>query len=243
MHLNALLLPFHYLCLRQKTLIQQRFYFHKLNKHLYHKTGRSQSVHVCCKASGLIYEELLTFLSGPCLLQVYGNWVLVWAVSDHPIGHQLLPNLNSSYVELKPQPDNKALEFIEWNIFMEKCVTYILNMTLPSDDDEHHSLTVENVEENDGVRKPFNESAELDFLESCDDCMAILYNSKTIGRYLMIYKSDGHHRDVDQLKTAQADHEKQAKCLGFPVEHLFIYNGTTDFCHKKSAPEEKTAEH
>uniref|UniRef100_A0A672YRD3 Uncharacterized protein n=1 Tax=Sphaeramia orbicularis TaxID=375764 RepID=A0A672YRD3_9TELE len=181
--------------------------------------------------------------------KVYGDWVLVWAVSDNPKGHELLPNVSSSHVEMKLRPDNKTIEYNERNVLLGNkvcvvfrgniCASYFLNLTIPDDDHEYYSP----IHEKDGVRKMLNDSAKVHFLESCDDCMTMIYDSETYGRYLLIYRRDGHHRDVEQMKAHQASHEKLAKCLHFPLEHVFIYDGVADFCHKKSAPEEKTEEH
>uniref|UniRef100_A0A672YRG7 Apolipoprotein M n=1 Tax=Sphaeramia orbicularis TaxID=375764 RepID=A0A672YRG7_9TELE len=177
--------------------------------------------------------------------KVYGDWVLVWAVSDNPKGHELLPNVSSSHVEMKLRPDNKTIEYNERNVYLGNiCASYFLNLTIPDDDHEYYSpIHAGAIEEKDGVRKMLNDSAKVHFLESCDDCMTMIYDSETYGRYLLIYRRDGHHRDVEQMKAHQASHEKLAKCLHFPLEHVFIYDGVADFCHKKSAPEEKTEEH
>ncbi|GAA6236468.1 saxitoxin and tetrodotoxin-binding protein 1-like, partial [Lates japonicus] len=34
-------------------------------------------------------------------------------------------------------------------------------------------------------------------------------------------------------------HRKRAECLGLPHDKLFVYDGVSDFCHKKSSPEVK----
>uniref|UniRef100_A0A672YRJ2 Uncharacterized protein n=1 Tax=Sphaeramia orbicularis TaxID=375764 RepID=A0A672YRJ2_9TELE len=179
---------------------------------------------------------------GPCLLQVYGDWVLVWAVSDNPKGHEILQNTTSSHVEMKLQPDNKTIEYNERNMYLHTplysgllLVFVVVSIVT--------CVFLLLVEETNGVRKMVNDSGKVDFLESCDDCMTMIYDSETYGRYLLLYRRDGHHRDVEQMKAHQASHEKLAKCWHFPLEHVFIYDGVADFCHKKSAPEEKTEEH
>uniref|UniRef100_A0A3B4WDB1 Uncharacterized protein n=1 Tax=Seriola lalandi dorsalis TaxID=1841481 RepID=A0A3B4WDB1_SERLL len=95
--------------------------------------------------------------------------------------------------------------------------------------------------EKDGVVQPYNDSGVVDVYESCPDCLTAVYKS-IHGRYLLSYRREGHHSDVEQLKAAHSDHRKQAECLGFPHDKAFSYDGAADFCHKKSSPEAKQEE-
>ncbi|XP_023254440.1 saxitoxin and tetrodotoxin-binding protein 1-like, partial [Seriola lalandi dorsalis] len=124
------------------------------------------------------------------------------------------------------------------------CTNFIINMSMPSDptSDEHHQLKViAATVEKDGVVQPYNDSGVVDVYESCPDCLTAVYKS-IHGRYLLSYRREGHHSDVEQLKAAHSDHRKQAECLGFPHDKAFSYDGAADFCHKKSSPEAKQEE-
>ncbi|KAF7210782.1 saxitoxin and tetrodotoxin-binding protein 2-like [Nothobranchius furzeri] len=58
-------------------------------------------------------------------------------------------------------------------------------------------------------------------------------------QYLISYKREGLHRDVEKHKVDHDNLKKMAESLGFRHDKQFIYNGLADFCRKKSAPEEK----
>ncbi|XP_074469152.1 saxitoxin and tetrodotoxin-binding protein 1-like isoform X2 [Sebastes fasciatus] len=172
----------------------------------------------------------------------YGHWVLVWAAADHQEGSDLLPNVSSSFVELHLLPDNNTVMFTERNLFLDKtCVNYFINMSM-DDSDNHTVHTNDAMVEKDGNFSTYNESGDVDFYETCPDCLMMVYNSAA-GRYLLNYRSEGHHQDVEQMKANQAGHQKHAKCLGFPQDNPFIYDGAADFCHKNSSAEvEATAD-
>ncbi|XP_022603157.1 saxitoxin and tetrodotoxin-binding protein 1-like [Seriola dumerili] len=190
-------------------------------------------------------EGLHKTLPAKDLHTIFGDWVLVWSVSDHQQGWDLLPNVSSSHVELRLLPDNTTIMFNERNMYIDKsCSNFIINMSMPSDptSDEHHPLNViAATVEKDGVVQPYNDSGVVDVYESCPDCLTAVYKS-IHGRYLLSYRREGHHSDVEQLKAAHSDHRKQAECLGFPHDKPFSYDGAADFCHKKSSPEAKQEE-
>ncbi|XP_050925218.1 saxitoxin and tetrodotoxin-binding protein 2 [Lates calcarifer] len=185
-------------------------------------------------------EGLKTPLPSKDLHKVFGDWVLVWSIADHPQGWDLLPNVTSSHVELQLLADNKTIVFTERNLYTDKsCATYVINMSMPSDpsDSEHHTLPTESATvEKDGVVQPYNDSGVVDVYESCADCLVVIYKN-IHGQYLLIYRREGHHLDAEQLKADHGHHRKQAECLGLPHDKPFIYDGAADFCHKKSSPE------
>ncbi|XP_038580318.1 saxitoxin and tetrodotoxin-binding protein 2-like [Micropterus salmoides] len=170
--------------------------------------------------------------------KIFGDWVLVWAVSDDLQDFDLV-NFSSSHVELQLLPDNKTIMYKERNMFLDKpCSQYLIKMTMPSDpsDSDHHTLhTHASISEIDGVVRPYNDSGKVDFHESCSDCLVLVYRG-SVGRFLLIYRREGQHRDVEQQKAAHGDHHKLAECLGFPHDKPFSYDGAADFCHKKSSP-------
>ncbi|XP_044028260.1 uncharacterized protein LOC122864712 [Siniperca chuatsi] len=171
--------------------------------------------------------------------KIFGDWVLVWSVSDYQLGSDVLGNLSSSHVKLQLLPDNKTIVYNERNMFLDKpCTQYFINMSMPSDpsDSDHHTLHTEAaMVEKDGVVQPYNDSGDVDFYESCSDCLVMVYREKEF-QFLLIYRREGHHRDVELLKAAHSDHKKLAECLGFPHDRPFSYDGVADFCHKKSSP-------
>uniref|UniRef100_A0A3Q3BJW9 Uncharacterized protein n=1 Tax=Kryptolebias marmoratus TaxID=37003 RepID=A0A3Q3BJW9_KRYMA len=93
--------------------------------------------------------------------------------------------------------------------------------------------------EKDGEAQEYTEIGDVDFYQTCDDCLLMDYKTST-HQFLLFYKKEGSHQDAEQHKTHHDDHKKLAElseCLGFPDRPPYIYNGKADFCHKKSAPE------
>ncbi|KAM6973899.1 saxitoxin and tetrodotoxin-binding protein 1-like [Tautogolabrus adspersus] len=171
------------------------------------------------------------------LHKIYGDWVLVWSVTNHQEGLDLLPNISSSHVELKLLPDNNTVLFLERNKFLnESCNRYDINMTMPTDPEQDTLYASSATVENDGVATEYNEKGEAQFFETCQDCMAMLYRAKAEG-FLLLYKREGNHQDVEKMKEDHSNHKKLADCMGFPQEIIFTYDGAADFCHKKSSPE------
>ncbi|XP_054878558.1 saxitoxin and tetrodotoxin-binding protein 1-like [Poeciliopsis prolifica] len=171
------------------------------------------------------------------LHKIYGEWVLIWSVTDFHTGQYLLGNLTSSHVEYKLLADNKTIEYIERNKFSDSCTIYFMNLTIPSDDAEHHTLATQSVRvEKNGVEINFNETGNVEFYESCDDCLLMTYKSPTMN-FLLSYRREGSHQDVKQHQADHDDLKKMAECLGVPHDKPYTYDGVADFCHKKSAPE------
>ncbi|XP_072227243.1 saxitoxin and tetrodotoxin-binding protein 1-like [Leuresthes tenuis] len=186
-------------------------------------------------------EGLTKRLPSKDLHKIFGDWVLVWSVSDHDLGHSILANSSSSHVEFKLLSDNETIEYNERNVYLgslDSCTTYFVNMTVPSDNStEHHTLKTDVIRvEKDGVVQEYNDTGDVDFYESCSDCLLMSYKTST-HRFLLSYKREGSHRDVELMKAAHDDLKKVAECLKFPHDKPFTYDGLADFCHKKSAPE------
>ncbi|XP_059205599.1 saxitoxin and tetrodotoxin-binding protein 1-like [Centropristis striata] len=172
------------------------------------------------------------------LHKIFGDWVLVWAEADHQRGSALLGHVSSSHIELRLLPDNHTASFSERNrISTSKCTNYFSNMSMSAEDSEQLALhTVAPKIEVDGVFIDYNESGEMHFFETCDECLVMVYKNSE-GRVLMIYRRKGHHQDVDKLKEHHDNNNKLAECLGFPPGKTFTYDGAADLCPKKSAPE------
>ncbi|XP_020562822.1 saxitoxin and tetrodotoxin-binding protein 1 [Oryzias latipes] len=175
------------------------------------------------------------------LNKIFRNWVLVWSVSDHEAAEGLLAKASSSHVEFKLLPDNKTFTYIDRSIFhhnLSSCTTSFIHMTVPSNNEaELQTLHADNIRlEEDGQPVEYNDTGAVDFYESCSDCLLLVYKSSRF-RFVLSYKEEGSHRDVEQHKAAHDDHRKFAECLGFPKKKPYVYDGVADFCHKKSAPE------
>ncbi|XP_028452537.1 saxitoxin and tetrodotoxin-binding protein 1 isoform X2 [Perca flavescens] len=167
--------------------------------------------------------------------KIFGDWVLVWSVTDHDKGNALLPKVTSSHVEFRLRDDKKTVMFTERNAYThQSCVTYIINMTMPTDPQDSTMTTFPGSMEKDGLLELYNETATVTFFETCPDCLSMVFKDSE-GRFLLNYRKDGHHLNVHKLKDDHSDHHKLATCLGFPADAKpFNYDGAADFCHKKS---------
>nr|BAR88534.1 pufferfish saxitoxin and tetrodotoxin binding protein type 2_6_33 [Takifugu pardalis] len=164
---------------------------------------------------------------------VSGDWVLVWSVAN-TTERWICENLTSSYVEFKLHSD--IIEYTERNLFLgNSCISFYSNLSASTEKQQQFSLNNLQMEEK-GVVRPFNDNGTVKFFETCVDCLSMEY-SGDIGRFLLIYRRDGVHQNVEVLKAARDESQKLAECLGFSIDEPFIYDGVSDFCHKKS-PEE-----
>uniref|UniRef100_A0A3B4A155 Lipocalin/cytosolic fatty-acid binding domain-containing protein n=1 Tax=Periophthalmus magnuspinnatus TaxID=409849 RepID=A0A3B4A155_9GOBI len=149
------------------------------------------------------------------LHQAEGDWVLVWLVHDKTKRPEVdpLPNFTSSHVEIRLW-SNHSLKFHERNVYAGgKCAMYTLNMTLPHNGHRLQSW--------------FNPGFDLS--------LVLTWFSSV---------KEGHHRDVEVLQKHQEEHRKLAQCLNLSGDNYeeWSYDGTADFCHRTSAPEEKKEE-
>ncbi|KAF1382111.1 hypothetical protein PFLUV_G00161060 [Perca fluviatilis] len=170
--------------------------------------------------------------------KIFGDWVLVWSVTDHDQGNALIRNVTSSHVELRLHDDNKTVMVTVRNVQIHQvCFTYIINTTMPTDPLDSTMTSFTGATEKDGLLEVYNDTETVNFFETCPDCLLMVFKDIN-GRYLLNYKREGHHQDVEKLKADHSDHHKLAACLGFPTNAKpFIYDGAADFCHKKSSPE------
>ncbi|KAF1382107.1 hypothetical protein PFLUV_G00161020 [Perca fluviatilis] len=158
--------------------------------------------------------------------EIFGDWVLVWSTTDHDGYQALLPNFTSSHVEFRLRDDNKTVTCTERNAYIHQpCVTYLVNMMMPTDPLDSTMTTFPGSTEKDGLLEVYNGTGAVTFFETCPDCLSMLYKDIN-GRYLLNYKRDGHHLNVEKLKADHSDHHKLAACLGFPVNaNPFNYDG------------------
>ncbi|KAM6973900.1 saxitoxin and tetrodotoxin-binding protein 1-like [Tautogolabrus adspersus] len=168
------------------------------------------------------------------LHKIMGDWVLVWSVSDSKSIN--VENISSSHVELRLRPDNNTISYIERNMFLDSsCTTYNSTVLIPSEQSVMDVVAA--TMERDGVVSPFNDSAKLEFFETCPECLVMVYRGDA-GQYLLIYRKEGHHQDIEKTKEAHSDFKKLATCLGLPHDDRFTYKDAQDFCHKKFSPEQ-----
>uniref|UniRef100_A0A3Q3XBB2 Apolipoprotein M n=1 Tax=Mola mola TaxID=94237 RepID=A0A3Q3XBB2_MOLML len=150
-------------------------------------------------------------------VSILGDWVLVWSVSDEPGSVELLTNLTSSHVELRLLEDNHTVSYTERNLD-RSCNRYYNNMTMSPDSVQVgfiYSYFSSNC---------YHVLADVVFFESCPDCLHMDYRG-SVGHYLVIYRREGRHRDVEQLQASHNDHGKLATCLGLPHHTPFVYDG------------------
>ncbi|XP_035849348.1 saxitoxin and tetrodotoxin-binding protein 1-like [Sander lucioperca] len=134
--------------------------------------------------------------------------------------------------------DNKTVTVTERSMYTDQsCVTYFINMTMPTDPLDSTMTTSPGAMEKDGLLEVYNETGTVTFFETCPDCLSMVFKDSE-GRFLLNYRREGDHRDVEKLKADHSDHHKLAACLGLPANaNPFNYDGAADFCHKKSSPE------
>ncbi|XP_034400430.1 saxitoxin and tetrodotoxin-binding protein 1-like [Cyclopterus lumpus] len=174
------------------------------------------------------------------LHKIVGDWVLVWSVTDHPEGWDVLPNISSSHVEFRLHRDNRTVLFKERNLHLDKsCSKYIMNFTVTEAGNHMLDIIAATVEMA-GLVSDLNQSIQIDFYESCSECLMVIYSSPS-GRYLLNYKREGHHHDVEEMKSHHDTHKQLAECLRIPHDRHFSYDGAADFCHRKSSPEADNA--
>lgn len=116
----------------------------------------------------------------------------------------------------------------------ESCSNYFMNFTV-ADAGNHTLDVIAATLEKDGVASDLNQSIQIDFYESCSECLMVVYTSPA-GRYLLNYKREGRHRDVEEMTSHHNAHERLAKCLRISHDQHFSYDGAADFCHRKSSP-------
>ncbi|XP_059206373.1 saxitoxin and tetrodotoxin-binding protein 1-like [Centropristis striata] len=177
------------------------------------------------------------------LHKVFGDWVLVWGVTNNNEELNFMQNVSSSHLELRLLADNKTVTYTERNMHKNaSCTTYVFNMSL-TDDHILRALTVSATVETGGVVSPYIENGFIVFHETCDGCLSLSYIEVTEDlfpniTYLLKYRREGHHLDVDVLKEDHNNHTRHAKCDGYSTDdEPFIYDGAADFCHKTSGAE------
>ncbi|CAN9503582.1 unnamed protein product [Ophioblennius macclurei] len=176
--------------------------------------------------------------------KIFGEWVLVWSVGDQQKITDVLKNTTSSHVHFRLLSDNQTIVFHERNVYLSNtssCTTYVINTTVKADAENLTLVVGDSTLDVDGVFQVYNESGEVDVYSSSADSLQIVYKEQD-GRFLLNYRREGSHRDVDEHKTAHDFLKKHAECLKFPSQEPFVYDGVADFCHKKSAPEAKPEE-
>ncbi|KAM4725392.1 saxitoxin and tetrodotoxin-binding protein 1-like [Anableps anableps] len=170
------------------------------------------------------------------------RWVLVEAFADYPAGEELMKNANSSIMELKLKDNNESFLFVEQNIVAGNCLIFRGNLSIPDAETSNHTVILDGdgVREFGGVVTPYDDQGRADVHQVCPNCLLIVYHGVfegTPGRILLIYRSEGKHLDAKELKAAESEHRRMAKCLKFNVGISFRYDGKADFCLEKKEEE------
>ncbi|RVE67132.1 hypothetical protein OJAV_G00114220 [Oryzias javanicus] len=170
------------------------------------------------------------------------RWVLVEAFADYPAGQDILRNASSSTVEMRHNGDNKTFLVTETVKTNEKCVFFRFNMSIPDPDTSNHSLHLVSagVKEVDGEVSPYDDQGRVHMHQSIHGHLINLYNLVFQGkpaRTLLMYRREGKHQDVDELKAASSEHRRIAECLKFNIVSDFLYDGKTEFCPNEKKDE------
>ncbi|XP_034079027.1 saxitoxin and tetrodotoxin-binding protein 1-like [Gymnodraco acuticeps] len=172
--------------------------------------------------------QVLKMLAEDNLQPVLGDWVLVWSVWDHQEGRDILRNLSSSRVEMRLQEDSQTLMFSERNRFSDKFINYYINISMELLHNPNQAMhPIEGKMEVDGVLVPYNETGYVNFYETCPNCMRIVFKISR-GVFVLNYRKEGHHQDVDHMKADHDNHRKMAECLGIDDDQPYIYDGVAD---------------
>ncbi|TKS90235.1 Saxitoxin and tetrodotoxin-binding protein 1 [Collichthys lucidus] len=166
----------------------------------------------------------------------YGDWVMVWSVCDNLQFSGALMYLASCKIELRLLPDNNTVALKQWTMLRDKsCAQYFFNMSRVSDSEDFTlNISVRTVEDNGDISQ-YNDYAKVTFLNTCPDCLMMVYRGY-VGQFLLSYRREGHHQDVEQLKASHSDNKKLAECLRIPHANAFSYDGVSDFCPKTYPP-------
>uniref|UniRef100_A0A3Q3XAK9 Uncharacterized protein n=1 Tax=Mola mola TaxID=94237 RepID=A0A3Q3XAK9_MOLML len=156
------------------------------------------------------------------LHDILGDWVLVWSVSDEPGSVELLTNLTSSHVELRLLEDNHTqcvVVVIVVVVIVAVVIVVMVDLIV-----DVPAVCLPSALQKNGSVDHISVLADVVFFESCPDCLHMDYRG-SVGHYLVIYRREGRHRDVEQLQASHNDHGKLATCLGLPHHTPFVYDG------------------
>ncbi|KAL3045157.1 hypothetical protein OYC64_013420 [Pagothenia borchgrevinki] len=172
--------------------------------------------------------QVLKMLGRDDLQQILGDWVLVWSVSEHQQGQDIMRNVSSSHVEMRLQEDNQTLTFTERNRFSDnKFINYYINMSMELLHNPNQIMhPIEGKMEVDGVLGPYKDTGIVNFYEMCPNCMTIVFKTSKWG-FLLNYRKEGHYQDVDHMTADHDNHREMAECLGFDHDQPYIYDGVT----------------
>ncbi|KAJ4921828.1 hypothetical protein JOQ06_024654 [Pogonophryne albipinna] len=174
--------------------------------------------------------QVLKMLARDDLQQILGDWVLVRYVSEYQRGHDIMKNLSISRAEMRLQEDNQTLMFIERNRFSDNTFNnYYINMSMELLNNPNQTMHPTKAKtEVDGVFVPSNETGIVNFYETCPNCMMMGFK-ELLGNYLLNYRKEGHHQDVDHMKADHDTHRKMAECLGIDDDQPYIYDGVAEW--------------
>nr|XP_054600917.1 saxitoxin and tetrodotoxin-binding protein 1-like [Nothobranchius furzeri] len=123
-------------------------------------------------------------------------------------------------------PTAKECKGLTKRLPTKKPAQVVTNMTIPPhNNSEHHTLKSDFMKvEKEGIVQNYTGIGDIDYYESCSNCLLMPYKTST-HQYLISYKREGLHRDVEKHKVDHDNLKKMAECLGFRHDKQFIYNG------------------
>ncbi|XP_030202597.1 uncharacterized protein LOC115535475 [Gadus morhua] len=190
-------------------------------------------------------DDVVTPLRRDQADKALGSWVLVGSVTDEKIG--LLPQLSSSLMELSLSEDNSSFTYIERNGFVNGSCLWLHivgNIT------DNANLTVRlhtMVREQDGVEITTREVfGHITLFQSCPSCpedrLTSYYSgvsdpadsNSTDVQFIMNYRREGQHQDLEALKEVPLSTRQQAACLNMTeITGEYSYDGDTEPCPRK----------
>ncbi|XP_041665748.1 saxitoxin and tetrodotoxin-binding protein 1-like isoform X2 [Cheilinus undulatus] len=141
----------------------------------------------------------------------------------------------TNFHKILPKDDSNTILFVERNKYISNvCANYNVTMKYPSE--EHIVEVISTVMEQNGTVVHINDTAKAEFFETEENSLVMYYRG-FLGRFLFIYRRDGHHVDFQVTKEAEADYHKLAGCVNLSLDNRANYKEAGDFCHKKYSPD------
>ncbi|XP_030202582.1 saxitoxin and tetrodotoxin-binding protein 1 isoform X2 [Gadus morhua] len=185
-------------------------------------------------------DDVITPLRRDQADKALGSWVLVGVVTDRKTG---LPLHASSFMELSLSEDNSSFTYIERSgLGNEPCNRFRImgNIT----DDANLTLRLHTlVSELGGPRECFGQITLFQSCPSCpEDRLTFNYrgvydptdSNSTAVQFVMNYRREGEHQDLEALKEVPLSTRQQAVCLNMTeITGEYSYDGVTELCLRK----------
>ncbi|XP_059900007.1 uncharacterized protein LOC132451444 isoform X1 [Gadus macrocephalus] len=189
-------------------------------------------------------DDVITPLRRDQADKTLGSWVLVGVVTDRKMG---LPLPASSFMELSLSEDNSSFTYMEWNgLGNEPCNRFRImgNIT----DDANLTLRLHTMDLGLGgvETTPQEVFGQITLFQSCPSCpedrLTSYYrgvdnptdsNSPAV-QFIMNYRREGKHQDLEALKEVPLSTRQQAACLNMTeITGEDSYDGVSEPCPRK----------